>query len=190
MKFFGTVNHRPKFFAPNFAQNSAPRKTVFSHTVSRQISRPFWHSQPVFLSARSAPFKPKKQELPSGSDFWEHPFLLLSLHAITWRPAAITCVIKMKDKGREQCSQNRIFFATKFRGCASAVGAALTICILESEIVLGVLYRKGGPQKGWYFSFSPFGPEVALEIENCSCHQPGMFLKFRQEKRARTQTFE
>ena len=32
VKFLGTVNHRPKFFAnfaPNFAQNSAPRKRVF-----------------------------------------------------------------------------------------------------------------------------------------------------------------
>ena len=32
----------------------------------------------------------------------------------------------------------------------------MSICILEAEIVLGVLYRKGGnPQKGWYFGFAP-----------------------------------
>ena len=42
----------------------------------------------------------------------------------------------------------------RFGGCQFAF-RRVSICILEVEIVLGVLYTKGGPPKGGYFGFPP-----------------------------------
>ena len=55
------------------------------------------------------------------------PLPPLSLRAITWRLATITCVIKMKDRGREQRSQKNSFFHNKIlrirfcKGCGTKI---------------------------------------------------------------------
>ena len=101
-KKFGAVNHRPRFSRKYCAKFSAkflaPPKSVFALDLnSRQISRPFWHRQPVFLSAHSVPLKPQETGEPLRlRDFSGHPILPLSLRATTCRPATITHVIKIK----------------------------------------------------------------------------------------------
>ena len=111
VNFFSAVNHRPRFFTPNFTQVSVPRKTVFF--FCRKL-------------LRSGHLSPRSRRTPEAQRLLRRP-LPLSLRAITCRPATITLVIEMKDRSGKQSSQNKKVFTTNFRGYASAGGAALIL---------------------------------------------------------------
>ena len=121
MKLLGAVNHRPKFFALISRQMSrkirSPEKNVF-RTISRQILRPFWHSQPVVLSARSA---------VSWSSLEAQTSLnaLSSLIACHHLEASHYHTRDQDERGRDAMFSEKLF-TRKLRGRPSAGGAALT----------------------------------------------------------------
>ena len=118
MKLLGAVNHRPTFFAQISHQISRkiprPEKTVFAHNFGPDFEPVLAQPAGFPLHLFAAPLKPQGTGAPLGVRLLGTP-LPTSLIActITWRLATITCVIKMKDKGREKCSQNRTFFRYK-----------------------------------------------------------------------------
>ena len=68
-----------------------------------------------------------------------------------------TLVITMRDRGREQKFSEQRCFHYKFRGCASAGGAALTLFLggfsaPRSDLLLRILFFP------FFFSFSPHRP--------------------------------
>ena len=91
---------------------------------------PFWGS-PLFYKAPPRQFQPPKCKLtPSKIQIVEGRFLCISIQ-------------KLQIGGRQSL----------FGGCQFTFWR-VSIYILEAEIVLGVLYRKGViPKKGWYFGF-------------------------------------
>ena len=92
---------------------------------------PFLWGSPLFKKAPPRQFRPPKCKLmPSKIQIGEGRFLCISIQ-------------KLQIGGRQSL----------FGGCQFAFWRG-PICILEAEIALGVLYRKGViPQKGWYFGF-------------------------------------
>ena len=128
MKFLGIVNHRPKFFAPDFAQNSAHPKKFFAHNFAPDFSPILAQPAGFPLRSLSAFDTPRNRSSLEAQTSRNTPSSSLLLCAITCRLATITCVIKMKDRGSEQCSQNKTFFHYEIsrmrfcRGCGIAKG--------------------------------------------------------------------
>ena len=113
-----------QIIGPNFSRKFRAKfraaKRSFSCTVSRQISRPFWHSQPVFLFGRSAPLKPQETGAPLRQPQTSRNTPSSSFIACHHLEASH---YHMCDQDERQRSGTNVlktsFFTRKFRGCAS-----------------------------------------------------------------------
>ena len=135
MKLLGIVNHRSKFFranfAPNFMQNSAPRKS-FSRTISRRISCPSGTASRFSSLLTQRIWNPKKQEIRQGSDFSEHPsFSLIACHHLE-ASHYHTCD-QDENRGWEQkFSEQSIFLYRSLRMCFCRM-CGTNICEITSK---------------------------------------------------------
>ena len=114
VKLLGAVNHRPNFFAQISRQMSRkiprPEKFFFAHSFVPEFAPVL--AQPASFPLRSLSAFETPRNRSSLEAQTSQNTARLSLCAIPWRLATIACVIKMKDRGREQCSQNRSFRRT------------------------------------------------------------------------------
>ena len=115
---------RAKFRAPK--KSSSAQFRVFETDFAPVLAQPAGFPLRS-LSASETPTN--RSSLKAQTSRNTPSFSLIVCHhlegAITWRLAAITCVIKMQDRCREQCSQNKTFFRCKILRTRFCRGAAL-----------------------------------------------------------------